>query len=112
MYHISKVMQGIACYIDNEIVIKLNGWGKWIGGAGAGVMLHKADHILHSLKENSIVQMLELIDENDNVDVELMYQELRKQAEKGSINIEIPLLGVLTLDHNDVDKLYEYIKRD
>ena len=54
--------------------------------------------------------MLEIIDENDMIDIDTIYGEIRKQAEKGSATIDIPMVGSITLTKDDVDKLYRLIK--
>lgn len=110
MVSYSQVVNGISKYIDQEIVNKLQGWQRWALGAGTGIFLSKSGENFAQLKENSIVKMLGLIDENGMVDVDIIYSELRKQADKGSIVAEIPALGKITLTKDDVEKLYACIK--
>ena len=110
MVSYSQVVNGISKYIDQEIVNKLQGWQKWALGAGTGIFLSKSGENFTQLKENSIVKMLGLIDENGMVDVDIIYSELRKQADKGAIVAEIPMIGKLTLTKDDVEKLYTCIK--
>lgn len=109
MYHYDRVMKGIASYIDDEILIKINGWQRWIVGAGLGISLDKMHNVYKTLKENPMVAALGIIDEHDNMDVELLYKHLKKQAQKGPITVDIPLVGTFTLDESDVDKLYSRI---
>lgn len=109
MYHYDKVMKGIASYIDAEILTKINGWQRWLVGAGIGVSLDKAHNIFKTLKENPMVSALGIIDEHDNIDIELLYKEFKKQAQKGPVTFSIPLVGILTLNESDVDKLYMHI---
>lgn len=105
----TKVINGITRYIDEEIVNKLTGAQKWIIGTGAGIMLTKATDIFNALKNNVMIKNMGIINENDEVDVELIYKELKKQAQKGAVTIDIPMLGALTLNEQDVDKLYNKI---
>jgi hypothetical protein len=53
--------------------------------------------------------MLNIIDDTGLIDVETLYSEIKKQAERETINIDIPIIGVLSLNQNDIDKLYNYI---
>lgn len=106
----TKVISGITKYIDEEIVNKLTGYQKWIVGAGAGIMLNKSTNIFNNVKLHPIVKQMELINENDEIDIETIYQEIKKQAQKSAVTVDIPLAGTLTLNEQDVDKLYGLIK--
>lgn len=112
MYNLRQVVAGLAAFIDNEILTKVNGWQKWLVGAGMGVALDRSSDIFNSLKQNEIIKMLGVIDSDDNIDVDTLYREVKKQAQKSAVTFDIPMLGVLTLNDRDVDKLYSYIKRE
>lgn len=105
----NKVINGITKYIDEEIVNKLTGAQKWIIGTGAGIILMKATDVFNAIKNNPIIKTMGIINANDEVDVELIYKELKKQAQKGAITFDVPMVGALTLNEQDVDKLYNKI---
>ena len=109
MYSYDKVMNGIAKYIDNEIVDKIPGWKKWLVGSGIGMMLSNSNNIFEQIKNNEFVKLLNIIDDYDNIDVENIYKELKKQAQKGSIDVDLPMIGSFRLNDQDVDKLYRFI---
>lgn len=111
MYHLNQVISGIHSYAESEIIQKVNGWQKWVIATGISLILDKATHIFNSLKSNEIVKMLELISEDDEIDVDSIYRELKKQAEKGDMIIDLPLIGTMTFTTTDVDKLYHSIQR-
>ena len=106
----NQVVNGMAKYIDQEIINKIQGWQRWALGAGAGIMMTKGTNIFNALKANPIIKMLDVIDENDMIDIDTIYAELRKQAEKGSATFDAPMIGTITLTKDDVDKLYRLIK--
>lgn len=110
MYEYSKVLNGITTYIDREIVDKINGWQKWVVGSGIGIAMSNSTNVFNELKKNQVVKMLGVIDKDDKIDVEKIYKELKKQARKGAITFDVPLVGTMTLNEQDVDKLYQYIK--
>lgn len=110
MIHRSRVMQGIAAYIDNEIVAKMSGsWKSWVIGSAAGIALSRSDELLNTLSANPAVRALGLID-GENINVEAIYEELRKQAQKGTATVELPVVGAITFSAADVESLYRYIK--
>lgn len=106
----NQVVNGISKYIDQEIVNKLQGLPRWGLGAVSGIALSKGANIFNSLKANPIIKMLEVIDENGMIDIDTIYTELRKQADKGSATFDAPMIGTITLTKDDVDKLYHLIK--
>jgi hypothetical protein len=109
MIHKSKVLYGVASYIDDEIVAKLAGsWKAWAVGGMAGIAVSRADGLLSQLANNPMVKALGLID-GENIDVEAIVAELRKQAQKGAATVDIPMIGPVTFGPADVDSLYRHI---
>ena len=109
MVHKSKVVHGIAAYIDNEIVAQLSGsWKAWVFGGVAGLYLARVDSVITHLSNQPMIKALGVID-GENVDVDAIITELRKQAAKGKMTIDIPVLGPVTFGADDVDKLHRYI---
>ena len=110
MYELNQVVNGITRYLDNEIIPNVVGWQKWVVGAGLGVGLSKSTNVFNAYKDHPMVKSLELVDSNDLIDIDLLHKEFSKQAEKGAITFDMPFVGPLTLNRDDVDKLYTYIK--
>ena len=110
MYEYSKVLNGITKYIDTEIVDKIEGWQKWVIGSCIGIALSNSTNLFNQLKDNEIVKMLGIINEENKIDIEKIYKEFKNQAKKGSISFEVPLVGTLTLNEQDVDKIYDFIR--
>lgn len=106
------VVKGISNFIDNEILKKLSGTSKMLMGVGMGVALKRSENIFNVLKNNSIIKILGIIDEQGNIDVEVLHDELKKQVEKEEITIDVPAIGILKLNAADVDKLFYYIKNN
>ena len=109
MVHYSKVVQGIATYIDNELVGRLAGsWKAWAVGGLAGIALTRADQLFHSIKNNAFITALGLV-EGEMINTDLLMGELRKQAQKGTATVNLPLIGAVTFGTADVDALHRYI---
>ena len=108
MYHYERVLNGIVRFIDEELLPKVDGLQRWVLGTGAGIAANKGMKIFHSLKENSLLKTLDIID-GDDVNVDLIYAELSKQATASPIVIDIPMVGTVKLNKNDVDRLYQII---
>ena len=109
MIHKSKVMRGIGTYVDDEIVAKMAGsWKAWVVGGLTGLATARADALIGQLTSNPIVAALGVID-GENIDVEALYAELIKQAQKCSATIDVPVIGPITFGVADVESLYRHI---
>lgn len=110
MFTSDQVYSGIEKFMEHEILNKVPGWKKWILGTGLEMALNNAEDIVHNLKDNEFAQMLHLIDEQDRINAADIYAALKKQANTNEVKIDIPIIGTLTLNESDVDKLYNYIR--
>lgn len=110
MVHYSRVILGITRYIDAEIVSKLAGsWKAWAVGAFAGIAASEAETIFKQYKDMPLLTALRLVD-GENVNVDRIYGELQKQAQKGNMTITLPVIGPITFGASDVDALVRHIK--
>lgn len=105
----NQVASGVSSFVDNEILNKLQGMSKIALGAGTGVMLRRGENLFNVLKQQPVIKMLEIIDENDNIDIDIIYEELKKQMDNNSMVFNIPMIGKITLTKDDVDRLYSLI---
>lgn len=109
MIHYSRVIQGIANYVDAELVGKLSGsWKAWLLGGMAGIAMNRAEQMFNSIRDNPIAAALGLVD-GENVNVDILFGELRKQAQRGTATATLPIIGPVTFTSADVDALYRYI---
>lgn len=111
MVAIDKVEQGVAAYLDSELMPQLpkSGFEKVLAGTAISLVIRRSRNILEGYKNNKTIQMLKLMDENGNVDVDVLAEELKKNIPQEGVKVEVPLIGALTFRKEDVDKLYEYI---
>ena len=105
----NQVVNGLAKYIDSEIVSKIGGWQKLALGVGLGIGIKRGNTIVEQMKSMPFIKMLNIIDEQNMVDVEIIYEELKKQAQKEPIHVALPTVGTVTFTQDDVDKLYNHI---
>lgn len=109
MVHRSQVIRGIAGYIDDEIVAKLSGgWRAWVVGSLAGIAANRADGLIAQYSDHPLVNALGVVN-GENIDVDVIVTELRKQAQRGSATVDMPLIGPITFTAADVDSLHRHI---
>lgn len=109
MVTIGQVQQGLARYVDEELISKMEGWQRWVFGAGAAMYLDKAPQLIEQYRQHPAVKMLGVIGDDNHIDIDKLYQHMLPQAKKGAATITIPMLGAVTLDERDIEKLYRYI---
>ena len=110
MLHYSRVIQGISNFIDAELVGKLAGsWKAWALGGMAGIALNRSEQLFQTIKNNPALAALGLV-EGENINIDLLYSELKKQAQKGTATVTMPIIGPVTFGTADVDSLFRYIK--
>ena len=111
MYDYKTVMNGLAEFVDTEILSKIDDWRKWVFGAGVGFYLSQGKEMIEQLKENNLVKKMNLIDKNNKINIDLLYKEMKVQAAKSVIMFNIPTIGPLVITESDLDKIYSIITR-
>lgn len=109
MVTMTQIQNGLAKYIDSEIVASMPGWQKWVFGAAAAIALENLPATINRWKDHELVKMLGVIDENGNIDMPKVYQGIKRQSAKGPVSFDVPGMGTLTLHDADVDKIYNMI---
>ena len=113
MVPIAQVKAGLETFVQQEILDKTAGLPRWGVGAIMGIVFTKSENIITQLRNNRFIQALGIIDEKGNVDIDLIYGELKKQAVKEDAVIDLKImdvpLGTIKLTLADVDALYKAI---
>lgn len=108
MYHYEQVMKGLTKFIDVELVPKMSGLQKWAFGTACGIALKRGEDMFHQFKNHELLKTLQLVD-GDKINVDEIYVELKKQAHNSPIEINVPMIGCIKLNHSDVETLHSYI---
>ena len=112
MTSLVSVIEGLKEFFDEELVMKVNGIGKWIIGAGLSMFMENAAQTFNELKENPLIKSLNIIDNEDRIDIEKLYSALREQANKmGAVSFHVPMIGTMTIRTEDLDHIYADIKK-
>lgn len=110
-YNTEQVIRGLIQYADNEVMSKLPMSGKWIAGTAISLATNKTANIINALRDNTIVNMLGLIDEENNIDVDALINAMKSAADKyGKLTVNIPMMGSMTFSSSDIDRLRTYIQ--
>lgn len=107
-----KVLDGINKYIDKEIYPGLNDLQEFAARLIIGRINSSSNAIKEYLVGNGFIKTFGLIDRDGMVDIDQLLHEVKMEIErKGSIQVEVPMIGKLTFKPVDVDILYDEIKK-
>lgn len=110
MVHYTRVLNGLAAFVDRELLPALNGsWKAWLLGGMTGIVAAQGEAIFNQYKGMPLLASLRLVD-GENINIDLIHAELRKQAQKGTATISLPIIGPVTFGSADVEKLFQYIR--
>lgn len=110
MVTIRQMENGIARFLDTELLSKMQGtWQKVVAGTATGILIKKSENIFNSLSNNEIVKMMGIISEDGMIDIDLLREELKNNVPDSGVQIDLPMVGRVTIKKEDVDKLYACI---
>nr|DAQ83870.1 MAG TPA: hypothetical protein [Caudoviricetes sp.] len=108
MANIEQVKHGVSEYVKNDVLPHLP-TAKQIGvSIYIGLVMDNATGAVEKIKNHPALGLTGIF-KDDDIDVDRLYSVARPQFEQRR-TIEIPMIGELTFDGNDVDRLYKYIK--
>lgn len=105
--NIEQLQIGITNYVEQEIAKKAVGFQKFTTYFAIVAYQNRIPTMLMKLKDNTLIKTLGVYDEDNNVDIDIIYN-YAKEAIKHSG--QFTLMGII-FNENDIDKLYNYIKQ-
>ena len=107
--HYTRVINGLISYINNELAGQFTGgWQSWIIRTLAGLATTKAENIFRTVADSGLIKALGLVD-GENINIELFMSELKRNAQQNTATVNLPIIGAVTFNGNDVDTLHRYI---
>lgn len=64
-----------------ELLPKMSGLSRWVFGAVSTGVVLKLDKLAENMRSDPVVSAMGIIDDNNMVDVEMLYQLIMPQAE-------------------------------
>ena len=111
MVTMQQVKTGLVKYIDTDVLTHLTGIKKLGLGVYTALAANNVVGLMEKYREHPAVAVLDVIDAEGNVDIDKLYQAVAPQFANGEKQtISIPLIGDMTVDRTDLEKLYRYIK--
>lgn len=108
MVHIEKIKQGAAEFLDAHLIPKIPGFKGVAFAAFMSLLLDRLSYAIEQYRDKPIIAMLDIIEE-DMVDIDGVYSNLRKRM-TAPVQLDIPMIGTITITQTDLDRLYQKIK--
>lgn len=111
MVTMQQVKTGLVKYIDTDVLPHLTGAKRLGLGVYTALAANNLVGLMEKYREHPAVAVLDVIDADGNVDIDKLYQALDPMFSTGERqSINIPMIGELIVDRNDLEKLYRYMK--
>lgn len=108
MVSINQFRQGFLNYVENDILIHLQGFKKVAVGTTVILMAQNEDSI-NQVLNHPFVKMLN-IQQDGNIDIDKLKNAICQYMDSNEkITITFPFIGDFTFSKNDIEKLYQYI---
>lgn len=108
MVTLDQMQEGLAAYVESELVAKVPGLRKWAVAFMASPVLLQ----LRTMAENNRAMLVSsgYMTEDGMVDIDRVCRELKAVASKeGEVTEHIPMLGTFRFSETDIDKLRGFI---
>lgn len=89
----TELLNAISLFIDNDMLPKAEGNYKIILRAAKVAMQYKPDLVFERIKNNSLVSMLGVIDEQDNVDADMLAKMLTEGFGSDELSFSFAFFG-------------------
>ena len=111
MVTMQQFQNGVARYIDADILPHLSGVKRLAVGTYAGLAANNVGELLTQYKDHPAVSVMKVMDKDGNVDIDRLYSAAAPMFANGEkFSINIPMIGEMTVDKTDLEKLYQYIR--
>lgn len=108
MVTVIQVQTGLVQYVDRDLLPHLDGLKKLGLGVYMGLAAENIGAAIQRYKDHPAVAVLGVISEDGMIDIDKVYATAKPMLqEKQSVNL--PLIGRVTFNEQDLEKLYRYI---
>ena len=103
--NIEQAQRAIETYFNQEILSKAIGFKKFTTALAYGMFKDKISKLLIDLTNNDLIKMTEVVDNNQLIDVDLLYRGAKDAIQRRG---QFEVMGIIFTE-SDVDKLYSIL---
>lgn len=110
MVSATQIRDGVLEYASARVLPKLTPGKQFAAGTALGIVAARADELLRCLAESPVIKATGIIAENGMVDLDALYDSALTQLKRQkTLPVDVPFIGKLTFDENDITELYRTI---
>ena len=111
MMEVAKIRDGVMDYATTHMMPKMDSKGQFVLGMGLGVAASRIESLVGSIADNELVKTLGVI-QNGQIDYDTVFSAAMAQIKRqGRLAIDVPLIGRLSFDEQDLRDLHQCIMR-
>lgn len=110
MVEMARIRDGVLEYATERVMPKLSPARQFVAGTALGLVAARADALTRALAENELVKASGLVTENGMVDPDTVYDAaLNQMKRQKTLSLDIPMMGRMTFNEEDLAELYRTI---
>jgi len=102
MVTLERIKNGISAYCDAELLPKLPSGKAVLVGTILVLYLNQLDTMIDKIPESLHIK------NGKNIDIDAIKNAIKSQM-RTDVAFDIPLIGTITIDQSEIDKIYRYI---
>lgn len=107
---IDQLKKGVATYLDTELIPLIDdGFKRVMVGAAVSIAITKYASVIPALNENKFIKTLDIIDGENNIDIETLYNAIQSKMTNDGFSVDVPVLGAIRFKPMDIEKIYKTI---
>lgn len=108
---IARIREGVIDYATNHMMPKMDSKGQFIFGIGLGMVSSRIEDVVRKFSDNELLNTLGII-QDGQVDYDTLFSAAMAQIKRqGKLVLDVPLIGRLTFDEQDLRDLHQCIAR-
>ena len=114
MYSIDVIERGLARYVDEAFLptLQRDSIKGYALGIGASLLAKRGGALLREYAKTPALQQLGLVSADGAVDLDALRDAARQNMPQTGLVIDLPMGVTVRLNAQDIDKLYDTIKRE
>jgi len=111
MMEIGKIKNGIMEYATTQMMPKMDSKGQFMVGVTLGLITTRLENMLMSLGDNELIKSMGIM-KDGQIDYEALHTAMLAQIKRqGKLVWEVPLIGRLAFDEQDLHNLHQAVMR-
>jgi hypothetical protein len=111
MMEVARIRDGVMDYATNHMMPKMDNKGQFVLGMALGMVSGRIEALVSKVADNELVKTLGII-RDGQIDYDAIYNAAMAQIQRqGKLVVDIPLLGRMSFDDQDLRDLHQCIMR-